>query len=339
MAAFYKCRCWLQRPTTPSKTSRFPRLRVSTAHDEWNHDVQALVAMDKGYFREEGLEEVELVAFHDDEESQLEAIHSGWVDLGMDPLTNRVLRAQDQGADIYVVAPRRKMHSFVFFGQKWMKGVTDLKGKTVQLLPDGEGSHQLRQVLKMHGLELGKDVKIVPRTTQMHDLLGMRKSFIQGENLIVAVHPWETDEWQQKGYPILVDTTKLFPPRQDRVVAANGRFLQENRESLKAFLKAYIKASQFIVTKSNAEEIWEILEKAGFLANDVDRENYDKVMEGQWYRLSPDGSFPIDGVEQVIKEQKEAGNISDAVTLDRVMRLEPLYDAQKELGIGRASGN
>ena len=333
MAAFYNCRCWLQRPTTPSKASRFPRLRVSTAHDEWNHDVQALVAMEKGYFREEGLEEVELVAFHDDEESQLEAIHSGWVDLGMDPLTNRVLRAQDHGADIYVVAPRRKMHSFVFFGQKWMKGVTDLKGKTVNLLQDGEASHQLRQVLKMHGLELGKDVKITPRTTQMHDLLGMRKSFIQGEDLIVPVHPWESDQWQQMGYPILVDTPKLFPPRQDRVVVVNGRFLRERRESLKAFLKAYIRASQFIVTKSNSEEIWEILEKAGFLANDVDRENYDKVMEGQWYRLSPDGSFPLDGVEQVIKEQKEAGKISDAITLDRVLQLEPLYDAQKELGI------
>ena len=49
--------------------------------------------------------------------------------------------------------------------------------------------------------------------------------------------------------------------------------------------------------------------------------------------MSPDGSFPIEGVEQAIKEQKEAGAISDAITLHRVIQLEPLYDAQKELGL------
>ncbi len=74
---------------------------MSTAHDEWNHDVQALVAMDKGYFREEGLEEVELVAFHDDEESQLEAIRSGWVDLGMDPQESRIPHDGDIGRGNY----------------------------------------------------------------------------------------------------------------------------------------------------------------------------------------------------------------------------------------------
>jgi hypothetical protein len=56
-------------------------------------------------------------------------------------------------------------------------------------------------------------------------------------------------------------------------------------------------------------------------------------MEGQWHRLSPDGYFPLEGVEQVINEQKEAGNISAKVELEEVVRLAPLYQAQKELGI------
>jgi ABC-type nitrate/sulfonate/bicarbonate transport system substrate-binding protein len=186
----------------------------------------------------------------------------------------------------------------------------------------------------MAGLEYGKDVKIMPRpNTHMHDLDGFRQSFLRGETLTVNVHPWEAEEWTQKGYPILADTTKLFAPRQDRVVVATGRLVNDKPATLKAFLKSYIKASRFIVTRENSEEIKTILERAGFLSDEVGLRNYPKMMEGQWHRLSPDGSLPLEGVEQVIKEQKEAGNISARVELEKVVRLAPLHEAQRELGI------
>ena len=51
-------------------TSLVPRLL------EWNHEVEALVALEKGYFREEGLEDVELIAFADDEAAQIDALAS-----------------------------------------------------------------------------------------------------------------------------------------------------------------------------------------------------------------------------------------------------------------------
>ncbi|MCH6546682.1 MAG: hypothetical protein IH796_11900, partial [Deltaproteobacteria bacterium] len=116
-------------------------------------------------------------------------------------------------------------------------------------------------------------------------------------------------------------------------VGATGSLVNGRADTLKAFLKSYIKASRFIVNRENSEEIKGILERAGFLTDEVDRRNFPKVMEGQWHRLSPDGSFPLEGVEQIIKEQKEAGNISAKVELEKVVRLAPLYQAQKELGI------
>lgn len=331
--AFFNCQCWLQRPLSSQVRSQF-RLRISTAHHEWNHDLQALVAMEKGFFGEEGLEDVELIAFADDESSQIEALSSGSVDIAMDTLVHKVLVAQDQGADIYIVAPRRKMHSFVVVGQKGINSLEDLKGRTVHVGNEGEVTQQLRRIFKMAGLEWNVDVKIAQRPNpHMHDIEGFRRSFVAGETLTVYVHPWEAEEWRNKGYPILADTTKLFPPRQDRVVTASGKFLQESPDALKAFLKAYIKASRFIVDRKNIEEIRAILVKAGFLTDEADQRSFPKMMEGQWHRLSPDGSLPLEGVEQVITEQKEAGSISDRITLERALRLEPLYQAQRELGI------
>lgn len=330
---FFNCHGWVQRPSS-SETASHLRLRISTAHCEWNHDVQALVAMEKGFFREEGLEDVELIAFADNEAAQIEALSIGFVDVAMDTLVHKVLAAQDQGADIYIIGPRRKMHSFVVVGQKWLKSLQDLKGQTLHVGKEGEVTQQLRRILKMVGLEWGVDVKIAERPNpHMHDIEGFRKSFVAGETLTVYVHPWEAEEWSRRGYTILADTTKLFPPRQDRVVTAAGKLLRDKPDTLKAFLKAYIKASRFIVERENIQEIKTILEKAGFLTDEADKRSFPKMMEGQWHRLSPDGSLPIDGVDQVIREQKEAGNISERITLKQVLKLEPLYQAQRELGI------
>ena len=115
MVTFSRCISWLQTPSTPPRNSTHPRLRISAAHDEWNHEVEALVAMEKGYFRVEGLEDVELIAFADDEAAQIDALSSGFVDVALDPQTRRVLAARDKGADVFIVAYRRAKHNFVFF--------------------------------------------------------------------------------------------------------------------------------------------------------------------------------------------------------------------------------
>jgi len=51
---------------------------------------------------------------------------------------------------------------------------------------------------------------------------------------------------------------------------------------------------------------------------------------GKISRLLPGA---LDGVEQAIKEQREEGRVSEKITLDNVVRVEPLRQAQRELGI------
>lgn len=333
MASFSNCLCWLPTLSTPRGISPHRRLRISTAHHEWNHQILALVAMDRGYFTEEKLDDVEVIAFPEDEGAQIEALTNGLVDIALDPMTHRVLAARDQGADVYIVAPRRKVHNFVIIGQKWMKSVADLRGRSLHIAAEGEPTQQLKQIVKMAGLEWGKDVEIVLRTAKMHDLLGFEKAFLAGESLTLNAHPWEAQQWVAKGYPVLADTTKLFPPRQDRIVAATGRLLNEKPETLKAFLKAYIKASRFLVDEKNVDAIRSVVEEAGFFESEEDRENFPVVIRHVANRIAEDGSLSIEGVAQSIKEQREAGNISKQITLDRVLRLEPLRQAQKELGV------
>ncbi len=290
------------------------------------------MGMEKGYFREEGLEDVELIAFPDDESAQIEALASGLVDVALDPQTRRVLAKRDQRVQIYIVAARRGRHSFVIFGQKWMRSIEDLRGQTLYLDEEGAPSLQLRQVLKMAGMQWGKEVKIVNRTSEIvHNPMGSERKFLEGESLIHNVQPWEVEKWSRMGYPVLADTTKLLPPRQDRIVAA-GELADKHPETLKAFLKGYLKSGQFLLSCENSE-LKAIVERAGFLDNDIDRENFPITLERVRNRIAPDGRLPLDGVEQAIQEQREEGAVSEKFAMADVLRLEPLRQAQRELGI------
>src|SRR5437867_99565 len=115
------------------------RLRLSAAHDEWNHVGIALAAIDQGYFAEEGLPDVELITFPEDETGELldreahqvELIASGTVDVGIDPRTTFVMEARDTGEPVVIVAARRKNHAFVLFGQKDLETLDDLRSQTL----------------------------------------------------------------------------------------------------------------------------------------------------------------------------------------------------------------
>jgi len=65
----------------------------------------------------------------------------------------------------------------------------------------------------------------------------------------------------------------------------------------------------------------------------VDRDNFPTILKHVTNRLATDGSLPVEGVAQAIREQREAGNISDRVSVEKVLRLEPLHQAQAKLGI------
>jgi len=158
------------------KPSSHPPIRISAAHHEWNHVVIPLVAMAKGYFAEEGLNEVELVTLGN-EAWQIEALSEGSIDFGVDPQTRFVLASADQGTGITIIGARRKSHSFVLVGQADIKSVQDLKGKRVVLGAKGmAGDIQARQMLKDSGLDLDRDIEFI-YTGAIHDTVRVKKIF------------------------------------------------------------------------------------------------------------------------------------------------------------------
>lgn len=332
-------RAWLHSSSgaKPSPT----RLRMSAAHAEWNHVAVALIAMEKGFFADEGIADIELISFDasqdalmDREDLQVGLLARGVVDVAIDPRTTFVLQAREQKKPVCIVAARRRSHAFILLGQKGLTSVQDLRGATVDMGQRGGATDvMLRQVLKDHGLEPDKDVRFVYSGGAMHDLAGHARDFREGKRGPACFATEATlPALLAEGYPVLADLRKLYPPRHDRVTAANEDFCRQHPELLRGCLKALIRACGFVLGMDR-EWFEGFIRDAGFLQTEREADSYN-VLYASWEgRISKDLSLPMEGVQLIVDEEKRAGRISPSFKAEDVLRLEELTNAQAELRI------
>ena len=318
----------------------FPRLRLSAAHDEWNHVGFALAAMERGFLAEEGFSDVELITFPgageellEREAQQVDLLAGGLVDIAIDPRTSFLLEARDQGRPVCIVAARRRDHTFVLVGQKGLSSLEDLRGKAVSMGPRGGATDvMLRQVLKDNGLEPDDDVVFEYVGGEMHDSVRVTREFIAGrygpvKMVGTTALPW----WVENGYPVLADLRTIYPSRHDRVTAANANFAQRQPEALQSFLRGLIRASRWVLDPSNAAEFKQIILDVGFLDDERQRDGFDHLFAGWQERGSRDLELPQDGIGLIIDEQKRGGAIAPSFGSSDILRLDALHRAQREL--------
>ena len=314
------------------------RLRLSAAHNEWNHVGIALAAMEEGFFATEGLTDVELVTSEDTsdelldrEARQVELIAEGVVDIGIDPRTTFVLEAKDQGNPVCIVAARRKTHAFLLVGKKGLSNIQDLRHMTVDMgQPGGATDVMMRQVLKDSGLEPDRDVLFSYSGGPMHDVAGVAKAFREGRYGPAILSPTsQMEQFVTDGYPVLADLRKLYPSRHDRVTAANEHFCKDYPDLLKGFLKGMMRACRYVLDLRNQASFKRMIMEAGFLITQKEKDSFNHLFTGWQQRVAPDLSLPLDGIELIVNETKKAGKISSSFKTEEVLRLEALHEAQR----------
>jgi ABC-type nitrate/sulfonate/bicarbonate transport system substrate-binding protein len=330
----FRPRVWLGFSQSDKSVTR--RLRVSAAHNEWNHIGIAIAALEEGFFAAEGFGDIELMTFDnggeertDKETLQLDLLCEGVVDIAIDPMTRLVLEARDKNRPVCIVAARRKNHASVLVGEKELRSIHDLRGKTVKIGQRGNTTDtMMRQVFTDHGLKPDEDVKF-SYGGLIRDPAGVTKAFMEGKYGAAILAP--VGVWQslvELGYPILADLRKLYPSRHDRVTAANEVFSEEYPELLKGFLKGMIRGCEFVLNRRNKGRFKDIMLKAGFLTSKREQNSFDDLFAGWQERVSPDLSLPVEGIQLIAKEQGQAGKISSSFKAEHVLRLEALRKAQ-----------
>ncbi len=317
------------------------RIRLATGHEHAFHRASTLAAIDNGYFRAEGLPEVELLATGGCSLT-VKRLKAGDIDFGLDVRPGLILEERSRGEELYIIAGMLNHLDLTFIGASHVRSLADLKGKRIGDYESGEGRARawIRMLLRKEGLDPDRDVTWIT-DVGYGSLAGERLRLEKGDydaTCLSAHHkrPELFDQVRQAGLHVLAERSQTHPDGlPDRSVTTTGRMLAGEPALVKRVLKAVVRGYRFARDPRNAPAIKEMYlsrdwGKAGFGWGKFDNNLIDGMVNSSRV-LPPDGSISISGLDATIAEFKAWGKIPQDFEREAVLRLDILKEAMGEL--------
>ena len=317
------------------------KLILATGHAHAFHRASALAATGKGYFRDEGLPEVEIRATGDDDLT-VESLKTGAIDVGLDPRPHSLLEENAKGEPLYIIAGMLNYLDLTLIATPDVKSIAGLRGKKIGLIEQGHGRDAtwIRMLLRKEGIDPDKDV--IPVLDVGYGSLEIQSPRLdRGDYQAVFLsghykRPALFEQVSRAGYNLLAERSETHPAGlPDRVVATTGKMLDQHPEIVKKVLKGIVRGYRFARDPKNAEQLRDM-----YLAQDWGKDGFgwgkfdDKLFEGMVSSariLPPDGSISLSGLDDVIEEWKASGRLPADFRKEQALRMKPLQEAVGEL--------
>lgn len=314
-----------------------PGLIVSAGHFHVFHRVAPIVALEKDYFRQEGLEEIGIIATGDDE-STMVGLKKGSINIQLDVKPSLVFRENSKGAIIYIIGAMLSQHPVSFIAAKGIKSIEDLKGKKIGLYESGGGAsrHMISTLLRKHGLDPEKDVSYVLRTG-VPSLKYQAPRLERGDYQANTIFTVYASEAVEQGFGIFAHSQDVYPDGYPtRIIAVTDYLVTQFPDALKAFLRGLVRGYRLVKDKKNVAEVWKIV--SGWRWEKEKNWGWDEGFDPDWIRkgllyenLAVDARVPVKGLGTMMKDLMSAGELPANFSLEQVIRLSFLEDAIKEV--------
>ncbi len=235
------------------------------------------IAKDRGYYREEGLD-VELVAMASAVGTQ--ALIGGNVKFST--LGGASLPPVLRGAPLRFVFTTFSRPMFWLFAKPEIRSVADLKGKKVGISSLGSGPDSiLRDLLKKHGLEGGREVAILPVGSGTARFYALQAGSVDAAMLSIPA----VFMAQDAGFRELVSFADQDIVELQGSILASNQLLEFEPALAEKFVRASLKG--FLTFRDNRAATIPILTRFLRLKEDLVEKIYDRFRPG----LTPDGTI------------------------------------------------
>lgn len=310
---------------------------LTAGHYHLFHIVAPIVARARGYFEEEGVGECDFL-FSGSDSKTLDGMREGRYQIGLDPKPYLVCQAKAQGADFRIIGGWLNSPAYAFVAAKG-RGICmlkDLRGKRVAVRePDDIAVRFIRAILRREGMDADRTVEWVIKGSPSRRF--QQPLFDSGEVDAGMVILQDAQGMIDEGYPLLADLSKVYPHGYAvRVTAARGDVVREEPERLTGLMRALVRAYRFM--NQRYREAMEIVQKAGY---ELDKDMDASLWEGKYHmfeRIPLDGMVGEQGLDQVIKEEREAGKLPASFKAQDILMghfaKEAAEDVNRRFGAG-----
>jgi NitT/TauT family transport system substrate-binding protein len=293
------------------------KIRISVTNPNMSF-LPSGVALKKGFFKDEGLD-VEIIRMN--VPNIITALVTG--DIGYTLLFGSVVRGALRGMPMRALASLLDGSTHALVARPEYKSGKELKGKTVGIGNFG-GTDEVagRMMLKFFGLDTEKDLRFVALGPDRARLAGLKEGLVD----VAVIAPPGDALGRQMGFNVLLRAYEVFSfPFIG--IGANLKTIKDKPDEVKKVVKAMVRANRFI--REDKEGAVRILMEWGKVERDHAAASYDST----WNVFSPDGNIPQEGLRLVIEQAKAELKLNRDVTLNEVIDLAPLREAQRELGL------
>ncbi len=236
-----------------------------------------VIARDKGYYREEGLD-VELVQMPSAVGTQ--ALIAGNVKFST--LGGASVPAILRGAPLKFLFSTFYRPMFWLYSKPEIKTVADLKGKKIGVSSLGSGPDSIvRDILKKHGLDGGRDAVILPVGSGTARFLALQAGTVDAAMLSIPANFMAQDA----GYRELVSLVDQDLVELQGSILAPTSILENEPALAEKFVRGSIKG--FLTFRDSRATAAHILSKFLRLKEDMVGRIYDRFRPG----LTPDGTI------------------------------------------------
>lgn len=226
-------------------------LRLSAGHRHFDHRAAPFVAIEHGWFADEGLGAVTVGASGEDDRT-IEAIRRGQIDIGLDISPAKVLAdhvaAGAVAGSLVIIGAMASGVGQVLAGVPSLRSVEDLRGRRIHVVEQGSGVdwHPLRILLRRRGIDPDREVTLIPNAP--YPLFkNALPAFERGEADARMLLHAELPHIRAAGYSVLYDFMQAYPADYpQRTIVTTRAFLAGNADRVAAFLRAMIRGYRFL---------------------------------------------------------------------------------------------
>ncbi len=205
-----------------------------------------------------------------------------------------VIASRSQGAETIIVAAFVNTLPYSLVSAKAITKWDQLKGKRIAISRFGSGTDTaIRLALRKFGLDPVKDITILQLGSQPDRIMALAAGSIEA----TLVSPPLDLTAKKQGYNILLNLADLGIAYPQQVIETTDRFIRENPQGIKNFLKGYIEGVRYAAT--HKDETKKLIAK---YLKVTDAELLEATYQSYLQVTDYSGYAKLDGVQNAMDE-------------------------------------
>jgi ABC-type nitrate/sulfonate/bicarbonate transport system substrate-binding protein len=315
------------------------KLRIATSSYHIGHAIAPMAALEKGYFKEEGFENFELlteglIPSFVEKVALSTSMKERGIDMVLGAQIPSVLTLHSQGEDLSIVFGWRFVPQADWYARPGINSFADLKGKKIGIRDKGSTgpTRVLWNQIKKAGLDPDEDVVWVhDRIFAYHRTRDHVDALKEGKVDCMQSSPPFSEELEKMGCTAILSSRKLFPKgRPMGVIAARKRVIEERGVELRAFFRGIIRGFWAERNPENFSYLADLEKRLRAASPSADERALRLLTSPDHLEVRPlpvDGQVPIEGLREIADEMKDNGELPSNYNVDTALIGEPVRDA------------